>query len=1568
MATVIRPPGPKGHFLSGNSPEYACDPLGFLTGCARAYGDIVALRFGRKRVFLLNHPDHIEYVLVTGNRNFTKCFRRAFRPILGKGLLSSEGDFWLRQRRLAQPAFQRQNLVVHGETIVAFAERMLATWQDGETRDLHEEMMRLTLEIAAKMLFGIDVPGEAHDVGRALETALKCIDARLSSWSWLPGWLPTPNNLRLRRAIRHLDSILYCLIEQRRASGEDRDDLLSLLLHARVGDDGSRMTDRQLRDEAMTLFLSGHKTTALALSWTWYLLAQDRGAMAELETELQAILGGRAPTVADLPQLRYTERVVMESMRLYPPAFAIGREAIQDCKIGGYDVPAGTMLLLVQWVLHRDPRYFDNPDKFQPNRWADGLVQRLPKYAYFPFGGGPRLCIGNTIALMIAVLAVATIAQKFRVALAPGHAVTLWPAVTLRPRHGIKLVLKARRQRSAVTASRTSESTGRRPQISLCMIVKNEESNLTACLNSAAHLVDEIVVVDTGSTDNTKAVATSMGARVVDFTWSEDFAAARNESLRHARGKWIFYLDADERIDPDNQQRLRDLFAGLEDENTAYTMRQLSPAKTRTGLAFLVGMVRLFRNNPRLRWQYRIHEQILPALMRCGTEIRQTEITIEHLGYQDADRLISKLERNLHLSRLEYAEHPDDPFILFNLGFVYLELEQAGEALPLLRRSLELAQPSDPFVRMLFAVLARSQDRLGQKVEALATLRTGRAHFPDDPELLFLEGVLLGEGGNFAQAEECLVRLLRSQEGPEPSHLHPGLRGYLVRHYLAGVYCTQGRAAEAEAEWRKALADWSNFTPAWRGLGELYAEQARWDDFSQVVEQMKTDPQAQVDAAVLQAEGHLARGQFSAAREILDVVIAGAPQALWPHEVLSRTLLLEGKDWAAAENALCAVLEIEPNHPEAQYNLAMLLRQQGNAGRREATSTSGDGLPRTAKPRPAALSMPDALRSVPDLEGTPPVFRETVESDLGLAEAYFYLGHMFLQKGKIEQAVAAYRQGLCIRPQSVAAYNHLGKALQELGRLQEAGAAFRQALTLQPNDADTHNHLGSALCRQGKLEEAVACYQRALEIHPDHYGAHCNRGMLFAEEGKMDEATRHYHAALAVRPTSHVHVLLATLLPPIYQSREDMRAWRLRLTDNLHRLHQDNLHFDLTREVVPPLFRLAYQGENDRDIQRTRARIYAPGLDPAVLSSVGGHRSGKIRVGVISKFLKNHTIGLLNCGLIANLSREHFSVIVLALESSLDPVGQFIRQHADENVALPENLPVARRIIADLRLDVLFYTDIGMDPWTYTLAFSRLAPVQCVTWGHPVTTGIPTIDYFVSSHLLELDGAEDHYTETLIRLKGLPIYYYRPPRPSPLKERSYFGLSDDSHLYACPQPPFKFHPEFDEFLGTILRYDPRGQLALIRGKFTHWDELLKQRFAVTIPDVVHRIRVVPPQSRDNFLNLMEVTDVLLDPIYFGGGNTSYEGLAVGVPIVTLPGALLRGRITRALYQKIGVMDCVVSSRQGYVDLALELGTNRSYRESVRRKILAANNALYEDLTGIRELEEFFRTAVRTAGT
>jgi cytochrome P450 len=444
MSVHNQPPGPKGHWLQGNLAEFRRDSLGFITHCAREYGDIVSLKLGPKRVYLLNHPDLIEQVLVTQNRNFIKHFiTRLLQRILGEGLLNSEADTWLRQRRLAQPAFHRSRIEAYGRVMVEFTENMLHTWHEGEVRDIHVEFMRLALGIVAKTLLNADAAGEANTVASALEFLLKDFLYRWETLLPVPRWVPTPHNLRCKRARRSLEGTIYKYITQGRAAGVDRGDLLSMLLQVR-DEDGSGMSDLQLRDQVMTLFLAGHETTANSLSWTWYLLAQHPEAEAKLAKELQDVLGGRPPTVADLPRLRYTDYVVCESMRLYPPVFAFGREALQACTLGGYEIPAGATVIMSQWIMHRHPRYFDNPEKFQPERWANGLLQRISKYVYFPFGGGPRICIGNTFAMMEASLVLATLAHHYRFTLLPEPPVVPWPAVTLRPRHGIRARLQKR--------------------------------------------------------------------------------------------------------------------------------------------------------------------------------------------------------------------------------------------------------------------------------------------------------------------------------------------------------------------------------------------------------------------------------------------------------------------------------------------------------------------------------------------------------------------------------------------------------------------------------------------------------------------------------------------------------------------------------------------------------------------------------------------------------------------------------------------------------------------------------------------------------------------------------------------------------------------------------------------------------------------------------------------------------------------------------------------------------------------------------------------------------------------
>jgi cytochrome P450 len=447
MAATLVPSGPKGNFILGVMPDFNRDSLGFIEKLARDYGDIVRTRFFYVPAYFIYHPDYIEQILATDNKNFIKPFSFRtpfFHRLVGNGLLTSEGDFWRRQRRLAQPAFHRERISAYGQIMVRDALKVLETWRDGETHDVHLEMMRLTMEIVTHTLFNVDVADDAEKVASALSTLVEPFSSQATLKWILDNRLPTSGNRRFHKTAAQLDEVVYRIISERRANpNEGQGDLLSVLLQAH-DEDGSQMTDQQLRDEVITLFLAGQETTALTLSWAWYLLAKHPEAEAKLWQELEEVLGGREPEVSDLPRLKFTEMIAKESLRLYPPAYVVGREAIKDCEVGGYFVPSGMQMFMPPWVVHRDPRFFDEPDKFEPERWTPEFINALPRYAYFPFGGGPRVCIGNSFAMMEIILLMAAIAQKFRLELVPNQKVSIVPAMSLRPRDGIKMILHRR--------------------------------------------------------------------------------------------------------------------------------------------------------------------------------------------------------------------------------------------------------------------------------------------------------------------------------------------------------------------------------------------------------------------------------------------------------------------------------------------------------------------------------------------------------------------------------------------------------------------------------------------------------------------------------------------------------------------------------------------------------------------------------------------------------------------------------------------------------------------------------------------------------------------------------------------------------------------------------------------------------------------------------------------------------------------------------------------------------------------------------------------------------------------
>jgi cytochrome P450 len=416
------------------------DPLRLLTEARRRYGDFVRFRLGPYRIYLLSHPDYIAHVLQKNPRNYLKDGYEHIE-IVGNGLLASEGDFWRRRRRIAQPAFHRERLAEMAQTMTDATERMLGRWDarsTDEPLDVDAEMSRLTLEIVGRTLFSAEVGEEAGGVGAALETVLYLGFQRTGRFVPVPSGVPTPKNRRYRNAVRHLNGVVEDLISGRRTNGGGEGDLLDMLLEARDADTGEGMDERQLRDEVMTILTAGYETTARALTWTWYLIDANSHVRERLERELDG-LNGRTPEFEDLDRLTYAKMVVQESMRLFPPVWGLSRLVAHEDEIGGYRVPKGSRVVISQYVTHRHPDLWKEPKTFNPERFTPERSAGRPRYAYFPFSGGPRQCIGNNFATMEAVLILATIARRYRLTLALGHPVEPEPSFTLRSRHGMRM-------------------------------------------------------------------------------------------------------------------------------------------------------------------------------------------------------------------------------------------------------------------------------------------------------------------------------------------------------------------------------------------------------------------------------------------------------------------------------------------------------------------------------------------------------------------------------------------------------------------------------------------------------------------------------------------------------------------------------------------------------------------------------------------------------------------------------------------------------------------------------------------------------------------------------------------------------------------------------------------------------------------------------------------------------------------------------------------------------------------------------------------------------------------------
>lgn len=687
------------------------------------------------------------------------------------------------------------------------------------------------------------------------------------------------------------------------------------------------------------------------------------------------------------------------------------------------------------------------------------------------------------------------------------------------------------------------------------------------------------------------------------------------------------------------------------------------------------------------------------------------------------------------------------------------------------------------------------------------------------------------------------------------------------------------------------------------------------------------------------------------------------------HEALSHHA---GGRTAPAELCCRAVLESQPRHADAWHLLGLIAHEQG---RHEHAAELVHRAIDYSGANPAHFNtLGLAFAALGDHERAVEQFRLATLLAADFAEAHSNLGASLRGLGDWHDAEASLRKALELRPDFIEARFNLGLVLHALGRRAEAIVALQEVRDSAPAFGPSRavlvaawTELASMLLEVGHHEQAEASLRRALEVQPTYAPALGALAQVLAEQGRLEAASEHLRAAIEQAPNDRLRLQNAILLPPIYDSAAEVQERRQTLIAELERLECEGLRIDPNEGPLPTLFWLAYQGENDVEVHRQFARLIAR---PEPFPTADRTRSAedRIRVGFISVHFRDHTIGKLMQGMIGSLSRAAFTVVVLADKIHDDPTGRAIRESADEFITFGRDVNQARHAIAECDLDILIYTDLGMDGLTPALACSRLAPVQCVTWGHPATTGLDTIDWFLSSELLETADADGHYSERLLRLPTLPIYYHRPEAPSPLLSRAELGLPAAAHLYACPQSLFKLHPEFDAILGAILRRDPLGRLVLLRGRHEHWEALLRQRFERTMPEVTDRILFIDSMDRSRFLSLNAAVDVLLDPIHFGGGNTSYEAFALGKAIVTWPSPYLKGRITQALYRMMDIRDCIAFDEDSYADIAVRLGTDSAWREAIEATIRRRCHVLFEDEAAVADLERFLQGVATAAFT
>ncbi len=786
--------------------------------------------------------------------------------------------------------------------------------------------------------------------------------------------------------------------------------------------------------------------------------------------------------------------------------------------------------------------------------------------------------------------------------------------------------------------------------------------------------------------------------------------------------------------------------------------------------------------------------------------------------------------------------------------------------------------------------------------------------------------------------------------------------------HLMGVLSHQvGDLQTADQFIRRAIGVNRTVPEFYNSLGNLLCDQGQYEEaialFQHVVEMC---PHSETALLNLGSALYEVR-RLEEARDTFKTALRINKDCVEAHNNLGNAL----KDLGETDQAVASykrAIRLDPSYTEAHFNLGNLYRDRNEP--EPAIAAYRQALAITPNFTSAHINLGILLNNQGQYEEALNHYQEALATGQKLGEVYNNMGNTYSSMGRTEEALACYQDCIRLYPDEALAYKNLGNEYFKLRDMPAAEAQFLRVVELEPEFVQGYFILGNIAFHHQKFHQAVGYYEQALAMKPDHVEALDLLAIVQTMLNQTEEAKANFEAAYQASGEAGYLVKKALASPAIFTDAEAMATWRNELISSLEALKEQGFTMqNPIREVGCTNFYQAYHGVNDLEIQKLLADVCGSmPTFPTKRTQPRDRRIEKPRIGFVSRmFRQGHTITKLNEGILHGLSRQRFDVRVFIVDDPANRSALMDMPPGESPVWIPEaDLEEAARIIAEHDLDILFYADIGMDPSTYFLAYSRLAPIQCVTWGHPVSTGIPTVDYFLCTQGMEHpENASRHFSEELVLLENLPIYKrpVLPPNPKPLEA---FGLSRHDHNYFCSQTLFKVHPDFDPIIADILRRDPQGRVSFIQLKHPELAAALLERFRQTMPDVVDRIVFLERMPYEDFVTLQSQVDVLLDTPHFGGGNTMLEAMAFGTPAITMPSEMIRCRLAYAFYRKMNMLDCVVWTPQEYADLAVRLGTDPAYREEIRQKILSTCDVLYDNPAILPELEAFFEQALDQA--